>query len=119
MCQIDTYEAQERYLSSRDAAYTLYGDYCLTNAATSLFEIPEAKVFLKALQRKKVMIQRDIEKDAFYREALFHDDAKADWARSYLALLNRQALYCLPKTMPCGSRLLLSSAMTSRLASTS
>ncbi len=34
-------------------------------------------VFLKALQRKKVMIQRDIEKDAFYREALFHDDAKA------------------------------------------
>ncbi|WP_411390816.1 hypothetical protein [Pseudomonas sp. MPB23] len=40
-------------------------------------EIPEAKVFLKALQRKKVMIQRDIEKDAFYREALFHDDAKA------------------------------------------
>ncbi|WP_219272929.1 hypothetical protein [Pseudomonas sp. Xaverov 83] len=77
LCQIDTYEARERYLSSRDAAYTLYGDYCLTNAATSLFEIPEAKVFLKALQRKKVMIQRDIEKDAFYREALFHDDAKA------------------------------------------
>lgn len=77
LCQIDTYEARERYLSSRDAAYTLYGDYCLTNAATSLFEIPEAKVFLKALQRKKVMIQRDIEKDAFYREELFHDDAKA------------------------------------------
>lgn len=77
LCQIDTYEARERYLSSHDAAYTLYGDYCLNNAATSLFEIPKTKVFLKALQRQKVIIQRDIEKDAFYREALFHDNTKA------------------------------------------
>ena len=77
LCQIDTYEARERYLSSRDAAYTLYGDYCLTNAATSLFKTPEGQVFLTALQRKKVITQRDIEKDAFYREASFYDDTKA------------------------------------------
>ncbi|AOE65565.1 hypothetical protein A7317_00755 [Pseudomonas fluorescens] len=95
------------------------------NATTSLFEIPEAKIFLKALQRKKVVIQRDIEKDAFYREALFHDNAKAadsrlvDSARPYLALLTKQALHCLPKTMPCGIRLLLFREMTSRLASAS
>ncbi|MBD8091477.1 hypothetical protein IFT48_15885 [Pseudomonas fluorescens] len=75
--QIDTYEARERYLSSRETAFALYGDHCLTTSATSLFALPEAKAFLKALQRKKLIIQRDIEKDAFYQEATFNDDQLA------------------------------------------
>ncbi|WP_339427371.1 hypothetical protein [Pseudomonas sp. RA_105y_Pfl1_P41] len=77
LCQIDTYEARERYLSSRETAFALYGDHCLTTSATSLFALPEAKAFLKALQHKKIIIQRDIKKDAYYREVPFYDETKA------------------------------------------
>lgn len=77
LCQIDTYEARERYLSSRETAFALYGDHCLTTSATALFALPEAEAFLKVLQRKKLIIQRDIEKDAFYQEATFSDEKKA------------------------------------------
>lgn len=77
LCQIDTFEARERYLSSRENAFTLYGDHCLTTSAESLFALPEARPFLDALQRKKLIIQRDIENDAFYRMAVFSDEKKA------------------------------------------
>lgn len=86
----------------------------------------EAQVPHKALQRKKVIIQRDIEKDVFYREASFYDNTKAvsseqarRLAKPYLALLTRPALPYRPKTMPGGSRLLSSRAMTSPLTSKS
>lgn len=65
------------YLSSRETAFALYGDHCLTTSATSLFALPEAKAFLKALQHKKIIIQRDIKKDAYYREVPFYDETKA------------------------------------------
>ena len=54
--QMDTYEARERYLSSRETAFALYGDHCLTTSATALFALPEAEAFLKSLQRKKLII---------------------------------------------------------------
>ena len=66
-----------RYLSSRETAFALYGDHCLTTSATALFALLEAEAFLKALQRKKLIIQRDIEKDTFYQEATFSDEKKA------------------------------------------
>lgn len=77
LCQIDTDEARERYLSISETAFALYGDHCLTTSATALFALPEAEAFLKALQRKKLIIQRDIERDTFYREATFNDEKKA------------------------------------------
>ena len=77
LCQIDTYEARERYLNSRETAFALYGDHCLSTAAAALFALPEAETFLQALHRKKLIIERNIEKDAFYREATFHDEKKA------------------------------------------
>ncbi|NMY03824.1 hypothetical protein HBO12_12740 [Pseudomonas sp. WS 5059] len=76
LCQIDTYEARERYLSSSETAFALYGEHCLTTSATSLFALPEAVAFLKALQRKNLIIQRDIERDTFYQEATFNDEKR-------------------------------------------
>lgn len=77
LCQIDTYEARERHLSGRETAFALYGEHCLTTSATSLFALPEAEALLKALQRKKLIIQRDIERGTFYQEAAFNDEKKA------------------------------------------
>lgn len=61
-----------------------------------------------------MIIQRDIEKDAFYREALFHDDTKAvesEHARRLgevlFAFIEQAALPYQRKTMPFfGGRLL-------------
>lgn len=60
-------EAYIPSLRGRETAFALYGEHCLTISATSLFALPEAEAFLKALQRKKLIIQRDIERDTFYR----------------------------------------------------
>jgi hypothetical protein len=48
----------------------------IATSATSLFALPEAGAFLKALQRKKLIIQQDIERDTFYQEATFNDEKK-------------------------------------------
>ncbi|MCY1284450.1 hypothetical protein D9M68_310520 [compost metagenome] len=52
LCQLNTDSACDAYRNARESAQRVYGDHCLVSSAAALFALPEAQLFIAALERQ-------------------------------------------------------------------